>query len=193
MKKTCINLPKLSLEVRGRDIYPLIVDQILKLTRGTRETFSGGFDTEDYLSEATLQVLKLDQRTAQVWVTPSTFVYPRIRGAYVDSLRRQKNMFFSERRASDCPNGTLPDSNGTFDLEKQINNARLFRRVATVMRRQLNGTEIEIVCRVYLGGETLKTVAADLWLKKKDAEFLLELALRKVRENFPESKVPYVA
>lgn len=193
MKKSSVNIPRLTLEVRGRDVYPLIVAQILQLTRGTQDTFSGGFDVEDYLSEATLQVLKLDNRTETVWVTPSTFVYPRIRGAYVDALRRQKNMFFSEKRASDCPNGILPDSHGTSDLEKQMSNALLFKRVTRVMRRQLSGTELEILCRVYLGGESLKAVAGDLWLKKTDAEFLLHLSLRKVRENFPASKVPYVA
>lgn len=178
-------IPRLSLEVAGTEVYPLIVREVTRRVENRRDKDAGSADLEDFLGEAVLQVLISAKRRYSGKTRVSTFLFKRIGGSFLDMMRREMRYSTRNTLEADCAEGVLPEVSYTSNLEADTSNAMLWAKVRHVMRTALPAVQREILLRHYFHGENFKKIAEDLWVKTEDCKALHLVALAEIRRHFP--------
>lgn len=179
-------IPRLSLEVAGTEVYPLIVREVTRRVANRRDKDAGSADLEDFLSEAVVQVLISAKRRYSGKTRVSTFLFKRIGGSFLDMMRREMRYATRNTLEADCADGNLPEVSYTGNLEADVSNAMLWVKVRHVMRCTLPTVQREILLRHYFHGENFKQIAEAMWVRTEDCKALHLAALVEIRRHFPK-------
>lgn len=184
------SVPKLSLKLNGVEVYPMIVQAVMKrgLTKH-RNIGVGSVDLEDFLSNAVVQVLKaFTQRyRGAASSKPSTYVYQRIQGSFLDLMRHELNygsrMITSElesHRFTAHPTQTAQSLEDKIDADRE--RAYLHNGWLT-----LTATERTVLVRLFVDGHSLAQIGEDMWLSRRNLAVIKESSLQKLRAAFPSN------
>jgi RNA polymerase sigma factor (sigma-70 family) len=93
--RTHKQFPRLSLELKGKDgqpreVYPMIVQYVMRSCKSFKAADPGTSTFEDFLSAAVVRVMRAHNRYDQSSAL-SSFLIPHIKGAYLDLMRVEMN------------------------------------------------------------------------------------------------------
>lgn len=191
-KKSITNLPTIR-EVRVQntqdqttDIYPMVVKEVSKVSGKA----VGSAEYQDLIAEALLAVVQSHARfKASSGVKFSTYVFPRIRGAAQDRIRKELTYtrFFEPTDVH-----ALAESHGADGIESDISDRMTFLRVVELLEKRLHPTLSLVLVRSFLEEHKDREIAEELGVSRQRVEELRLEALKEMRRylGLPEQDAP---
>jgi RNA polymerase sigma factor (sigma-70 family) len=175
------NLPLIQevvLQEGERDIYPLVVREVSKVWNGSGRM--GSIEYQDMIAEALLAICQGRKRYREDSpVKFSTFIFPRLRGAAQDLMR--KELSYQAHYEPTQTSHLIREAGGKDGLEADVDSRKRFLQVIHLLETRLDSRLAVVLIRSYLEDMRDRDIAAELKIPVSQVSHLREQAIHEIR------------